>query len=99
MKREKMLEELEKAADSLRLKVVTERLSKDAVPGGLCRVRGEYRVLIDRHATLDDRIGVLLDALARFSTEKIYVSPEVRDAIEQRAARVRSAQLPDAEGG
>lgn len=88
MKRERMLEELEEAARTLGIKVVSERLSPEASPGGLCRVGGEYRVLLDRHLPLIERVNVLVGSLARFSTEGIFLSPEVREALERRAAEL-----------
>jgi len=91
MKRERMLEELEQAAEQLKLKVVYERLTPEACPGGLCRVEGEYRVIIDRHTPLLERINVLLGAVARFSTDEIFLSPEVRFAVEERAAEFKAS--------
>ncbi|MFH2005657.1 MAG: hypothetical protein ABI333_03610 [bacterium] len=89
MKRERMLEELEQAAEALEIKVVYERLTPEASPGGLCRVGGEYRVIIDRHTPVPDRIGVLLAAIARFPTEGIFLSPKVRAAVERRAGELQ----------
>jgi len=93
MKRERMLGELEDAARTLGIKVIIERLSPEASPGGLCRVGGEYRVLVDKHLPIIERITVLVSALARFSTEDIFLSPEVRVALERRAAEL-VAELP-----
>lgn len=92
MKRERMLEELEQAAEALGIKVITERLSPEASPGGLCRVSGEYRVLVDRQVPLLDRINVLIGAVARFPTDDIFLSPELRDAVEKRADELASSQ-------
>lgn len=95
MKRERMLQELEQAAEALGLRVSYERLSPEANPGGLCRVNGEYRVLVDRHAPVVDRVNVLLGAVARFSTEDVFLSPEVREAVQLRAEKMmRSAPSP-----
>ncbi len=92
MKRERMLEELEQAAEALRIKVIYERLTPEASPGGLCRVAGEYRVLIDRHVPLLERLSVLLSAVARFPTEEIFLSPELRTAVVRRADELQAAQ-------
>lgn len=91
MKREKMLQELEEAAGALGLRVSYERLSAEAQPGGLCRVNGQYRVLVDRRAPVLDRVNVLLEAVARFSTEDLYLSPELRQRVTTRAAHIRRA--------
>jgi len=90
MKRERMLDELEQAAEALHIKVVYERLSPEASPGGLCKVNGEYRVMIDRHLPVLERVNVLLGAVARFSVEGLYLSPEVRQAVEERTAELQA---------
>lgn len=92
MKRERMLEELEQAAEALKIKVVYERLTPEATPGGLCKVEGEYRVLIDRHVPLLERLSVLLSAVARFRTEEIFLSPELRAAVHRRADELQASQ-------
>jgi len=91
MKREKMLEELEQAAAALQIKVIYERLTPEASPGGLCKVGGEYRILIDRSTPLLERLSVLLSAVARFPTEEIFLSPELRAAVARRATELRSS--------
>ena len=96
MKRESMLQELEVAAEALTVKIVYERLGPDSSPGGLCRVKGEYRVLIDRNLPILDRISVLQGALARFPIDDIYLSPEVRKALERRAADLQTESEAEA---
>jgi hypothetical protein len=96
MKREQMLEELERAAEQLHLRIVYEKLPAEISPGGLCRVNGEYRVFVDRQLPLVDRIGVLLRAVARFPTDGVFLSPEVREAVELKAAEIRPAEPPPA---
>jgi hypothetical protein len=86
-----MLEELEQAAEALKIKVVYERLTPEASPGGLCRVGGEYRILVDRHLPRLERLGVLLSAVARFPTDEIFLSPELRAAVTRRASELRSS--------
>ena len=95
MKRERMLQELEEAAEALKVKVIYERLTREASPGGLCRVNGEYRVLIDRNVPVLDRISVLQSALARFPIDDIYLSPELRKALELRAAELQAETETD----
>jgi len=92
MKRERMLEELEQVAEALKIKVIYERLTPEASPGGLCKVGGEYRVLIDRHVPLLERLSVLLSAVSRFPTEEIFLSPELRTAVIRRAGELLAAQ-------
>ncbi len=50
--------------------------------GGLCIVRGEKLVLLDRSAPLPDRILVLARALSELVSETVYMAPEARELIE-----------------
>ncbi len=43
----------------------TREQHKESSAGDLCRVNGEYRVLVDRRSPLVERIGVLLGALGQ----------------------------------
>jgi len=76
---QKQLQELEELARALRV-----RVSYDAMigptqgGGGLCKVRGEFRVIIDRRLRPVDRVRVLAEALRSFDTEGHFVSPQVR---------------------
>jgi hypothetical protein len=63
-----MLEELEAFAASLAVKVSYESLASSVGTGGLCRVRREYRVIIDKRAQVGDRLGALAHALAQLPT-------------------------------
>jgi len=66
MKPEVLLEHLEQAADRLGIRVSYEPLQSSVVTGGLCRVKGTYRIIIDRRATPEERVGTLAGALAAF---------------------------------
>jgi hypothetical protein len=83
MKADAILPELEEAAKSLGVKVSYERLHTNVGVGGLCRVRGEYRVIIDKRAGTHDRIATLARALARLDTGGGDLSPEVRALLDQ----------------
>jgi hypothetical protein len=65
MKATAMLEALEDAATRLEVRVSYEPLAATVGHGGLCRVRGQYRVIIDKRATTEERVATLAQALAR----------------------------------
>jgi hypothetical protein len=50
--------------------------------GGLCKVRGEARILVDAKASVVEQVATLEDALRRFDLESIFVPPFVRARIE-----------------
>lgn len=59
--------------------------------GGLCTIRGQRAVLVDRNAPLVDRVAVLARAASQLDTESVYVTPAVRQVI----ASHRQEPLPD----
>jgi hypothetical protein len=83
MKADAILHELEEAAKRHDVKVSYERLHTNVGVGGLCRVRGEYRVIIDKRAGTHDRIATLARALARLGAAGDELSPEVRELLRQ----------------
>jgi hypothetical protein len=49
--------------------------------GGLCRVKGAYRIIIDKRATAEERMTTLATALAGFDTTELELSQKVRDLL------------------
>jgi len=78
----RLLEELEQIADQVGIRVRYDTMTGlCAGKGGLCRVKGGYRLIVDRRTTNHERVGYLVDALARFDLEEMYLSPQARRAI------------------
>jgi hypothetical protein len=46
--------------------------------GGLCRVKGSYRVIIDKRLPPRDRVQVLSEALGRFDLQAFELADEIR---------------------
>jgi hypothetical protein len=96
MKPEVMLELLENAADQLGIKVSYEPLQTAGIQtgmrGGLCRVKGEYRVIIDKRATDEERVATLAGAVAGFDTAELELAPQVREILRIHAAAPRAAR-------
>jgi hypothetical protein len=65
MKPEVVLELLEAAAEQLRVRVSYEPLQTTVVHGGLCRVKGEYRIIVDKRASAEERVTTLATALVQ----------------------------------
>lgn len=80
-----MLELLESAADQLGIKVSYEALQiaglQSGLRGGLCKVKGEYRVIIDKRATNEERVTTLATAIAGFDTSELELPQKVRDLL------------------
>jgi hypothetical protein len=85
MKPEVMLELLEGAADQLSIKVSYEPLQTSGIQtglrGGLCRVKGQYRIIIDKRASDEERVATLATAIASFDTQELELSQKVRDLL------------------
>jgi hypothetical protein len=81
MKAQAVLQELESAAETLSVKVTYEPLSASVGHGGLCRVKGQYRVIIEKRASVHERAATLAQALAQLDTSHLTLSPKVRQLI------------------
>jgi hypothetical protein len=87
MKLEPMLAALEAIAEQLHVAVRYEPLATSVGPGGLCKVNGEYRVIIDKRATTAERIATLARSLGKLDISGAAVAPEVRSTILRYAER------------
>jgi hypothetical protein len=84
MKPEVLLELLENAADQLGIRVSYEQLQSSVVTGGLCKVKGAYRIIIDKRASSEERVGTLATALAAFPAarlDELELPTKVRDLL------------------
>src|SRR5207253_578136 len=85
MKAEQMTEALEAAASQLGVRVRYEAIATGVnATGGLCKVKGEWCVIIDKKASPAERAAILTDALATFDTDAVFLPPQLREALQQR---------------
>ena len=95
MRPEQITEALEQAAAHLGVRVRYETMTGEtAGGGGLCKLKGQWCVLIDRRTPPAERAALLVEALAGFDTESIFLPPEVRDALAAKRARTGSVDRP-----
>jgi len=85
METRKVLEYLEDLALKLGVEVVYEKLeNRDFLAtGGLCKVKGAYKIFIDRSETIERRIEILARALSSFNREEVYILPYIREILEK----------------
>ena len=86
MKLDETLRLLEETAERKSIKVSYEPLGGELGAGGLCKVKGEYRVIIDKRSSPGERVTLLAQALGAFSLDDVFLAPEVRDVIEKAGA-------------
>ncbi len=88
MKPEQITETLEQAAAQLGVRVRYETMTGDtAGSGGLCKVKGEWCVIVDRKTPSADRAALLIEALAGFDTDAVFLPPQLREAIAMKRAQ------------
>ncbi len=89
MKPEVVLELLEAAAEKLKVRVSYEPLQTSVVHGGLCRVKGDYRIIVDKRASAEERVTTLATALAQVMKQNgiapedttLELPPKVREVL------------------
>ena len=101
MTQEDMLAELESVAARLSVKVSYEALAASVGSGGLCRVRGEYRVIIDKRTQTGERLAALAQALGQLPAlssalvappaDELELSRPVRDLLRHYQALRRAS--------
>ena len=79
LKVDDLLLELERFAKAAQVRVSYEAIGGELGAGGLCRVKGEWRVIIDKRAVPSERASVLSGALSRLPAERLT---QVREALE-----------------
>src|SRR5437773_3747799 len=93
MKADALLEHLESAAEKLDIRVSYEMLATaiGQSRGGLCRVKGQFRVIIDKRATAGERVATLATALGRFAPQlaELALPAAVREVLHAHAPAVR----------
>jgi hypothetical protein len=92
MKMEPILQELEAAAAKLDVKVSYEVLTDSVGGGGLCKVKGAYRVIVEKRGTPGEKAVTLAKALGTMDTAALELSPAARDLVEKYRPRPAPAR-------
>ena len=87
MKVADQLQELESVAEKKKIRVSYESIGGELGAGGLCKVKGEHRVIVDKRATDGEKVTVLATALARFELDDVFISEELRALIQRHAPK------------
>lgn len=95
MKVPEVLVELENAAKALSVRLTYEAIGGELGAGGLCKVKGQWRVIIDKRTTPSERVSVLAPALARFDFPSLGLSPQVHELLCRVAPTAESKAAAD----
>ena len=90
MKIQDTLRELEEVAQKKSIRVSYEQIGGELGAGGLCKVKGEHRVIVDKRATDGEKVTVLASALARFELDDVFMSEQTRALIDKHRPKKRS---------
>lgn len=95
MKPEQITETLEAAAEHLGIRVRYETMTGEtAGGGGLCKLKlkGQWQwfVIMDRKTPPAERVALLIDALAGFDTDGVFLPPEIREAVQAKRIQRRT---------
>jgi hypothetical protein len=82
---QKILEQLEEVARGLGMEVRYETMKGEGSfsPGGLCRLQGNYLLIINSRASLGEKIRAMAQAVNRFDLSQVYLLPGLRDLLER----------------
>src|SRR4029079_17557498 len=98
MKPEVLLELLETAAEQLEIKVSYEPLQTSVVHGGLCRVKGDYRIIVDKRASAEERVTTLATALAQVMKQSGMTPDDTALELSPKLQEVLRMHEPGAHG-
>ena len=87
MRGTRLLMELESAAAKLGIQVVHEKLP--GTRSGLCRLRDQHLLFVDKRLRTEEQIEVFLNALSGFPLENLQLLPRVRELLEQYRERAK----------
>src|SRR5512139_2002370 len=78
---------LEELIERLNLRIRYETIKQDEdsvkVIGGLCRLRGEYVLIVNSNTTVEGRTETLGRALKHFDLDQIYIRPVLREFLDK----------------
>lgn len=84
MEVDNLLTELEALATKLEVQVVYDHLTGEGMgPGGLCKLKGKWRIIVERRSSVRERMALLVQALSRFNLENHFLSPALREYVDR----------------
>lgn len=93
---ERFLPHLESLAQKLGIKIRQEDTGFGDIsgPGGLCRLKGDYLLIIHPLASAEEKVRLLVRAIKRFPWREMYIRPAVRELLEKEWAEDNEDETP-----
>ncbi|MCF8050473.1 MAG: hypothetical protein K9L59_04490 [Desulfobacterales bacterium] len=84
MSPEQIYEQLTELAEKLGITVSEKNLRQVGirVQSGLCKVHGESVFIMDKHASIAEKVRLMAECLAQHPIEEVYLVPALREVIE-----------------
>ena len=84
MKADQLYQALKELAEKLEITVSEQNLRATGVRArsGLCRIKGKYVFVMDKHKSVSRKIELLAECLSRMPHEDIYILPAVRETLD-----------------
>jgi len=85
MKPEQIYQELKDLAEKLDVQVSEQnfRTAGIAVKSGVCKVKGQRMLIIDKHKSIRKKIKIVASHLAQIPHENVFIVPAIRDLLEK----------------
>jgi len=99
LEEQQKLEQWEEAARSLGIEVRYEPFKGETSlsAGGLCKLKGNYLLIVNNRATVGERISAIASAVNRFDLSGTYLRPELREFLESSPERKVFARIDSEE--
>ena len=80
-----LLSQLEDLANKLGITVRHEKIDMEeaSTAGGLCRLKGEYFLILNSRATVKEKIRTAVEALRHFDLNDIFIKPVIRELLNR----------------
>ena len=84
MNEEVLLNQLDDLAEKLEILVRDENINieESSSSGGLCRIEGQYVIILHSKASVKEKNQVMIKALQQFDLSAIYIKPVIRELLE-----------------
>ena len=81
---EVILHYLEELAEKLEILVRDENINMEESfsSGGLCRIEGQYVIILNSKTSMKEKIQVMITALQQFDLSDMYIKPVIRELLD-----------------